>query len=119
MNIFFFSFLSKLVWGSRAAQNKKRACPVLQLTPKRSALARARLLFPHSPLVFVSDFAPFLSPCVLVIPVAGLALWYGECNNFTWLSSAFYDFVQMYVHHLQMRVQTRRLAHGPFQLAVH
>jgi hypothetical protein len=34
-------------------------------------------------------------------------------------SSAFYDFVQMYVHHVQMRVQTRRLAHGPFQLAVH
>ena len=34
-------------------------------------------------------------------------------------ASAFYDFVQMYVHHVQMRVQTRRLAHGPFQLAVH
>jgi hypothetical protein len=28
--------------------------------------------------------------------------------------SAFYDFVQIHVHHVQMRVQTRRLAHGPF-----
>ena len=34
-------------------------------------------------------------------------------------TSAFYDFVQMYVHHVQMCVQTRRLAHGPFQVAVH
>jgi len=33
-------------------------------------------------------------------------------------SSAFYDFVQMSVQHVQMRVHTLRLAHGPFQFAV-
>ena len=35
------------------------------------------------------------------------------------VASAFFDFIQMYVHHVQICVQTRRLAHGPFQLAVH
>ena len=34
-------------------------------------------------------------------------------------TSAFYDCVQKTVHHDQFFVQTRRLAHGPFQLAVH
>jgi len=34
-------------------------------------------------------------------------------------ASAFYDFLQMYVNHVQMCVQTHRFAHGPFQLAVH
>jgi hypothetical protein len=34
-------------------------------------------------------------------------------------TSAFYDCVQISVHHVQIFVQTRRLAHGQFQLAVH
>jgi hypothetical protein len=35
------------------------------------------------------------------------------------LRSAFYDCVQISVHGVQISVRTRRLAHGPFQLAVH
>ena len=38
--------------------------------------------------------------------------------NLIYHTGAFYDFVQMYVHHVHMCVQTRRLDHGPFQLAV-
>jgi hypothetical protein len=39
--------------------------------------------------------------------------------QYSCITSAFFDFVQMYVHHVHIYVQTRRLAHGPFQLAVH
>ena len=43
----------------------------------------------------------------------------GEAQEYEGIASAFYDFVQISVHGVQTSVRTRRLAHGPFQLAVH
>ena len=60
------------------------------------------------------DFQIFCELSSLLLNLLFFGSWVLEARP-----SAFYDFVQMYVHHVQMRVQTRRLAHGPFQLAVH